>query len=199
MATAFASESLLNPLLTRPLPLQAVRGQVTWGTAPLGYPSSLPTYPVHGHGSLIPRIGTAGDSDDSAPRWVLGSTYERDVADLPPTADQVALANEANLARLGKLLPDFAALATLATPPPHHAFVGIRCSTRDRLPVLGQIASHPGLWISSGMGSRGLTFAVLCAELLAAQWHGEPWPIERTLAEKLDPVRLFKTSQPHDG
>jgi tRNA 5-methylaminomethyl-2-thiouridine biosynthesis bifunctional protein len=40
------------------------------------------------------------------------------------------------------------------------------------------------------MGSRGLTFAVLCAELLAARLHGEPLPLERRLATALDVSRL---------
>jgi glycine/D-amino acid oxidase-like deaminating enzyme len=33
------------------------------------------------------------------------------------------------------------------------------------------------------MGSRGLTFAALCAELLAARLHAEPLPVELRLAE----------------
>ena len=36
------------------------------------------------------------------------------------------------------------------------------------------------------MGSRGLTFAPLCAELLAARLHGEPLPLESKLAQALD-------------
>jgi tRNA 5-methylaminomethyl-2-thiouridine biosynthesis bifunctional protein len=35
------------------------------------------------------------------------------------------------------------------------------------------------------MGSRGLSFAVLCGELLAAWLHAEPWPIEKRLAQSL--------------
>jgi tRNA 5-methylaminomethyl-2-thiouridine biosynthesis bifunctional protein len=39
------------------------------------------------------------------------------------------------------------------------------------------------------MGSRGLTFAALCAELLAARFHAEPLPVEARLAEALDLAR----------
>jgi tRNA 5-methylaminomethyl-2-thiouridine biosynthesis bifunctional protein len=39
------------------------------------------------------------------------------------------------------------------------------------------------------MGSRGLSFSVLCAELLAAQWGGEPWVIEARLARLLTALR----------
>jgi tRNA 5-methylaminomethyl-2-thiouridine biosynthesis bifunctional protein len=36
------------------------------------------------------------------------------------------------------------------------------------------------------MGSRGLTFAALCGELLAARLHGEPLPLPLSLAMALD-------------
>jgi tRNA 5-methylaminomethyl-2-thiouridine biosynthesis bifunctional protein len=41
------------------------------------------------------------------------------------------------------------------------------------------------------MGSRGLTFAPLAAELLAARLHHEPLPLPARLAAALDPARLF--------
>ena len=63
----------------------------------------------------------------------------------------------------------------------------IRAVSRDRLPMVGPVlAPESGLWTVGGFGSRGLTWAVLCAELLAAQLHGEPFPIESSLAAKLD-------------
>jgi len=37
----------------------------------------------------------------------------------------------------------------------------------------------------TGMGSRGLSFAALCAELLAAQLHGEPLPVDNQLAKAM--------------
>ncbi|RYF17132.1 MAG: FAD-dependent oxidoreductase [Comamonadaceae bacterium] len=39
------------------------------------------------------------------------------------------------------------------------------------------------------VGSRGLTFAALCGELLAARLHGEPLPVEARLAQALDAAR----------
>ena len=35
------------------------------------------------------------------------------------------------------------------------------------------------------MGSRGLTFAALCAEVLAARLHDEPLPLEQKLMQAL--------------
>ena len=40
------------------------------------------------------------------------------------------------------------------------------------------------------MGSRGLTFAALCGELLAARLHAEPLPLEPRLADALDTARV---------
>jgi tRNA 5-methylaminomethyl-2-thiouridine biosynthesis bifunctional protein len=44
--------------------------------------------------------------------------------------------------------------------------------------------------MNAAMGSRGLTLALLCGELLAAQWHGEPLPIEARLTKFLDATRF---------
>ena len=64
------------------------------------------------------------------------------------------------------------------------AWNGVRCASPDRRPLLGELA--PGLWVSTAMGSRGLTFAALCGELLAARLHGEPLPLPVRLAGALD-------------
>jgi len=44
------------------------------------------------------------------------------------------------------------------------------------------------------MGSRGLTFAALAAELIAARIHGEPLPLARNLARALYPARHRKAA-----
>jgi tRNA 5-methylaminomethyl-2-thiouridine biosynthesis bifunctional protein len=43
----------------------------------------------------------------------------------------------------------------------------------------------PGLCVCTALGSRGLSFAVLCGELLASWLHAEPLPIEKRLAQSL--------------
>jgi tRNA 5-methylaminomethyl-2-thiouridine biosynthesis bifunctional protein len=67
------------------------------------------------------------------------------------------------------------------------AWAGVRCASTDRRPLVGELA--PGLWTSTAMGSRGLTFAALCAELLAARLHHEPLPVEARLAQALAVAR----------
>jgi tRNA 5-methylaminomethyl-2-thiouridine biosynthesis bifunctional protein len=44
------------------------------------------------------------------------------------------------------------------------------------------------------MGSRGLTFAALCAELLAARLHAEPLPLPARLAAALDVQRQLRAA-----
>jgi tRNA 5-methylaminomethyl-2-thiouridine biosynthesis bifunctional protein len=47
------------------------------------------------------------------------------------------------------------------------------------------------LYAACAYGSRGLTFAALAAELIAAHIEGEPLPLERDLVHALDPARVL--------
>ncbi|GER10670.1 FAD-dependent 5-carboxymethylaminomethyl-2-thiouridine(34) oxidoreductase MnmC [Variovorax boronicumulans] len=169
------------------LPLQPVRGQVAWGRAD---PAALPVTPINGDGHLI-----AGVPDGQAPQplWLIGATFDRDSTDLAPTdADRLA-----NRERLTRLHPGAAAaLAPAFERGDARAWVGVRCASGDRRPLVGLLApgADKGLWACTALGSRGLSFATLCAELLAAQWHGEPLPLPATLAKALGTQRLWPGS-----
>jgi tRNA 5-methylaminomethyl-2-thiouridine biosynthesis bifunctional protein len=176
----------------RTLALQAIRGQVTWGPLPDPVSTCWPAFPVNGHGSLIAGLPLPGGHPGQR-AWLAGSTYERDSTstDIRPADDQY------NLERLGTLLPEVsAALAMQDDAQALHAWTGVRCATPSRLPALGPLGSGgtrsaddlPGLWVCSGLGSRGLTFAALCGEVLAARLHGEPLPITQKLADALLPA-----------
>lgn len=174
VAAAMGSDSLVDGIA-----LQAVRGQVTWALHDgLG---SLPPFPVNGDGSFIPGVPM-----DPGPAWVCGASFSRGDVDLAPReADQLE-----NLARLRRLLP--AAASALGTGTDElRAWTGIRCASTDRRPLVGPVHGDgaDGLWLSTAMGSRGLTFAALAAELIAARIHGEPLPLGRKLAEALVPAR----------
>lgn len=177
LAGGVASAALAQPWAAG-LPLQAIRGQVSWG---LGAGATLPAFPVNGHGSFVPAF-PAGDLEQSC--WLLGATFDRNQTqtDLRP-ADQ-----RANLARLETLLPDTAtSLRARFESGQVQAWAGVRCASPDRLPLVGPVneALAPGLWACTALGSRGLTFAVLCGELLAAWLHAEPLPLEPRLAQAL--------------
>ncbi|MCA8375449.1 bifunctional tRNA (5-methylaminomethyl-2-thiouridine)(34)-methyltransferase MnmD/FAD-dependent 5-carboxymethylaminomethyl-2-thiouridine(34) oxidoreductase MnmC [Burkholderia multivorans] len=178
----------------RHVALQPVRGQLT--LLPAGSASPLPC-PAIGDGYAVPL-------DDGT--LLIGATFEPD--DVDPA---IRLAGHAeNLERVRRLLPglidDVPALDTL------RGRVAFRWVAGDRLPLIGPLADEaqavanaralsgakardlprmPGLYGAFGYGSRGLVWAALGAELIASQLDGEPWPIERELAEAVDPARFL--------
>ena len=182
LAAGPASQSLAEMAgVTRPLALQAIRGQASWALHDAGTAKALPAFPVNGHGSLVPRIPL---SDGLA--WLAGSSFERD-----DTRTDIRLQDEQhNFSKLNTLLPSSAqALSHQFNSGEVNGWAGVRCVTPSRLPALGPL-ELPDLWLCSGLGSRGLTFAALCAELLAARLHREPLPIESRLADAMLPQRL---------
>ncbi|HDV6320770.1 TPA: bifunctional tRNA (5-methylaminomethyl-2-thiouridine)(34)-methyltransferase MnmD/FAD-dependent 5-carboxymethylaminomethyl-2-thiouridine(34) oxidoreductase MnmC [Burkholderia multivorans] len=178
----------------RHVALQPVRGQLT--LLPAASASPLPC-PAIGDGYAVPL-------DDGT--LLIGATFEPD--DVDPA---IRVAGHAeNLERVRRLLPgligDAPALDTL------RGRVAFRWVAGDRLPLIGPLADEaqavanaralsgakardlprmPGLYGAFGYGSRGLVWAALGAELIASQLDGEPWPIERELAEAVDPARFL--------
>lgn len=161
-----------------------VRGLVSWGTHQQPEARSFPRVPVHGNGSLIAHVPFGEEA-----RWFVGASYQpvnaRD-AEWPDDKN-----HGANALRLEKLAPElFAALTPELEAGALQAWKGQRCVTADRMPLLGPVApSLPDVWACAGFGSRGLSLVALCAELLAAQWSGEPWPVDASLAQALLPSR----------
>jgi tRNA 5-methylaminomethyl-2-thiouridine biosynthesis bifunctional protein len=173
VAAAGASETLL----AAGLPLQPVRGQISWAEHQPG--QDFPPFPVNGEGHLIAHVPLG-----SASAWFCGSTFQRGETDLAPRRAD----DEYNLGRLSALLPIVGKqLVGELARGRVKAWAGVRYASADRKPLVGEI--QPGLWVSTAMGSRGLTFASLCAELLAARLHGEPLPLEHKLAQALDVAR----------
>jgi len=193
-----------NTLLAHALPLQPVRGQVTWGLhTPVSPALPWPSQPLNGDGNLLPLVPL-----DAGCGWVLGSTFERGSTALPLSPEEVVAGHAANCAKLHRLAPALHAHCapphpnpspargevllppfSLAEEPIHH-WAAVRCATPDRLPVVGPLAA--GLWVCTGMGARGLTLSALCAELLAARLHGEPVPLQASLAQALGSERWLR-------
>lgn len=97
------------------------------------------------------------------------------------------------------------------------ARMGVRCATRDHLPMAGSLPDYdatlqqyaqlarqrergeaiaeapvwPGLWLLGALGSRGLCSAPLAAEVLAAQLAGEPQPLDAATLAALSPNRYW--------
>jgi tRNA 5-methylaminomethyl-2-thiouridine biosynthesis bifunctional protein len=103
-----------------------------------------------------------------------------------------------------------------AIQPTVHGRAAIRCSTPDHLPMVGAVpdtsqqliqyhdlykalpakyypqpVNHDNLFMLCGLGSRGLTNAPLCAEILVSQILNEPLPLSSHLLDTLNPNRFL--------
>jgi tRNA 5-methylaminomethyl-2-thiouridine biosynthesis bifunctional protein len=173
-----------------PAILRAVRGQVTLGQRPLG--AEAPPQPLSGDGHFIAAWNHV-DADPAATdgatppwHWMMGASFERGETAL----EAHAAADAGNLEKLRRLSPALAdALADQFDERARH-WVQVRCASPDRLPLVGEVPGCPGLHLLAALGSRGLSLAAVCAELLACQIDGEPWPLERALAGALAPARF---------
>lgn len=194
VASAFDSLALLRPLPGFAVPLNPLRGQISYGhLAELNdaQRQRLPPFPVNGHGSFISNVPTP----EGPPGWFIGSTFERNCEQAPVRDEDHA----ANQLRLATLLPDLgAAMEPQFGPEQVHGWAGLRCTLPNRLPAVGPIDSErlPGLWLSAGMGARGISLAVLCGELIAARLNNEPWPLAPALAKHLAAERYIAKAKP---
>lgn len=195
-------------LLAERWPLQPVRGQVSWGRYAAHLPPPAP-FPANGHGNVVPSFGV-GQTDNPAEQpteraWIMGSTFERNVTELPASAPDQLAAHQGQWNKLQTLMPTAARAlaprfeARLATGEPADGaaapvehWAAVRCTAPDRLPIVGPVdaATLPGLWVCTAMGARGLTLALLCGELMAARLNGEPLPLDAKLARALASERM---------
>ena len=188
VASAFDSLALLQPLPGFAVPLNPLRGQVSFGhMADLNEDQRhwLPPFPVNGHGSFISGVPTP----EGPPGWFIGSTFERNCEQAPVREEDHA----ANQVRLDTLLPALGqAMAGQFGPDRVRGWAGLRCTLPNRLPAVGPIDRQglPGLCLSTGMGARGISLAVLCGELTAAWLNDEPLPLPAALAKHLAAERF---------
>ena len=163
----------------------------------------LPLRPVRGQVSLMPqradrnlriavcRDGYVTPAIDGA--HCIGASFNEDMAETAVRIeDQVA-----NLQRLEAMLPGF---GDGIAPEMLNGRVAFRAMSFDRLPVLGAL-EHPasadangqdGLFACLALGSRGMTWGALAAEIVACRITGEPMPVEAGLLDALEPVRFLK-------
>ena len=175
LANAHAAGQLLGD---GSLPLVVTRGQVSFLAQPAG---AVLHAPVCREGFITPAVGGL---------HCIGASYQVGVDDLNERIDD----HRDNLERLRRVLPDYA-----ANPDPSvlTGRVGLRAMAPDRMPVMGACSSPEslGLYACLGLASRGLTYAPLLAETLTCMINGEPLPIERGLAARMDPGRINRTLQ----
>ncbi|EPC6069029.1 TPA: bifunctional tRNA (5-methylaminomethyl-2-thiouridine)(34)-methyltransferase MnmD/FAD-dependent 5-carboxymethylaminomethyl-2-thiouridine(34) oxidoreductase MnmC [Enterobacter hormaechei] len=184
--------------------------------------ASLPVYPVGGQVSHIPTApqlsklrqvlcydGYLTPQNPSNGHHCIGASYHRGETDMQYSeADQ-----QQNRQRLVDCFPN-ASWAKEVNVGEGQARCGVRCATRDHLPMAGNVPDydatlevyqdladsketavsapvHPELFMLGGLGSRGLCSAPLLAEALAAQMSDEPVPLDRVTLAGLNPNRLW--------
>jgi tRNA 5-methylaminomethyl-2-thiouridine biosynthesis bifunctional protein len=113
----------------------------------------------------------------------VGASYDIDDEERSLREDSHA----GNLERLARMMA--------ANPPasPLDGRVAFRAVTPDRLPVVGKIGE--GIYGAFAYGSRGLIWAALAAEIIAAELEGEPAPVENALLKALEPARFRRRAE----
>ncbi len=158
-----------------------------WGAA--GLAPDLRLRPVRGQaewveGIAAPAMAWGGYVAPTASGLLHGATHDRDDEGVEVRAADSAR----NLTTLAARLP---ALAAAAEAAPGSARAAIRATTPDRLPVCGAVPDRLGLYVLTGLGSRGFCVAPLLGEHLAAAITGAPSPLPVDLARRLRPERLI--------
>lgn len=168
---------VLSFVQARHLPLESIRGQVTL----------LPA-------SRERRLDVAVSGDRHATnlpdgRCMIGATFQPGDADTSLRAGDHA----DNIRSVEDMLPGFCG-GMSGESPQLGGRTAHRAVTPDRLPVFGALsgALPRCLFIAGGLGARGVVWAPLGAELIAAQLNGEPWPVARELAQCMHPGRFDK-------
>ena len=141
---------------------------------------------------------------------VFGASYRL------KSLDESVLDSE-NTSNVENLNNDFPSVGNQLTPNTDlSGRAATRCTVPDYTPIAGPILKeqeflgefadlkksknwkfqqsakfHNGLYVNCGHGSRGLSSAPLCGELIAAQINEEPWPIQKKLADVISPSRFL--------
>ncbi|MBK6286999.1 MAG: bifunctional tRNA (5-methylaminomethyl-2-thiouridine)(34)-methyltransferase MnmD/FAD-dependent 5-carboxymethylaminomethyl-2-thiouridine(34) oxidoreductase MnmC [Gammaproteobacteria bacterium] len=196
IANSLAANSLLGPAA---VPLTPVRGQIT--LVPRALILEAPHCVISGDGYVAPMLDG---------QLCCGASFEPHGSGHGATDSE----HRDNLERLARLLPGN--VVRDIAPADLAARVGLRATTPDRLPVAGPVpdaaacaaefaalarnARKPiarlgsyqgGLYASIGHGSRGMTSAPLCAEMIAAHLCGEPAPVSDAISRALSPARFL--------
>ncbi len=180
--------------------------------------AELPLYPVRGQVSHVPTTaslsklktvlcydGYLTPAHNGA--HCIGASYGRNQTDLAYRTDE----QDQNRARLQACVPQQRWPAEVDVSGAQ-ARIGVRCASRDHLPVAGPVARlaaladhdvhapadqqsalplHAGLYVLGALGSRGLCSAPLCGELVASEICGDPLPLAADLLEALHPARYW--------
>lgn len=168
-----------------PFRFKAIRGQVTY------LPATLIEHPhavICGARYLNPVHNTQGES-----LAVVGATFDLHSKETAATTESHRENIQAVSSMVPGVIPENLAIGDL--PDQLEGRVGFRCTTHDYQPVAGMLSDTQGrdmegLYLLTGMGSKGLTYAPLLAEFVADQLTGQPQALPVTLARRLATGRM---------
>ncbi|HEY8567732.1 bifunctional tRNA (5-methylaminomethyl-2-thiouridine)(34)-methyltransferase MnmD/FAD-dependent 5-carboxymethylaminomethyl-2-thiouridine(34) oxidoreductase MnmC [Microbulbifer sp.] len=189
---------------TAPLPLQPIRGQVSFAEATP--PSRALKIALCGEGYIAPAAPTS-DTEERQ-QHSFGATFKLKQTDTEIREEE----HRENLETLASLLPE---IAESFRNQPLRGRAALRAATPDYLPMAGPVAEweqlentygalrknrkqlidqrtpyQQNLYVLAGLGSRGFAYAPLAAEVLAAWISGEVMPVSADLAKALHPMRF---------
>jgi tRNA 5-methylaminomethyl-2-thiouridine biosynthesis bifunctional protein len=159
--------------------LNAIRGQVSWATLDQAqhHLSCALSY-----GGYVAPINNA----QQQPILLFGASFIK--GDL--STDVTAEDHQHNYDLLAAVAPEVA--QQLPEQPAWQGRASIRAQTNDYLPIVGEIPDMPQVWTLTALGSKGFSFAPLCAEVICAQLLNEALPISTALAKAISPRRFVK-------
>ena len=194
------SRDAANFDLTRHLPFNSIRGQVTY----------LPQPEILQLKTVICTEGYISPAENG--QFCIGATFN--LRDHNPNT--TSKDHQTNFNSFKQHLPALANYWQEIEIEKLTGRVAFRASLPDYLPAVGQAPNkekiqqnfaklsvnaragitqpgnyHPGLYLNLAQGSRGLAYTPLCAELLASIINKEPLPISQQLANALNPARFL--------
>ena len=126
---------------------------------------------VSGDGYVLPAVQG---------QCVVGGSYLNEAA----SPEAVALVRQENLERCAQLL-NISLPRSACAQSTLKGWGGQRAVVPDRFPVVGPVAGSAGLWVATGFASRGLSWASLVGDLIAAALMNEPLPLENDIIARI--------------
>lgn len=102
--------------------------------------------------------------------------------------DHEYTAEEATTPLIQQHLERFLADLLGGAPAIDHRWAGIFGTTEDRLPLVGRVPGHDGVWVAAGYSGHGNVLGLACGELLARAVVGAAVPE----LELFEPARLLR-------
>lgn len=186
------------------LPLTPRRGQLS--RIPSSSVSDTLTCVLAGEGHVTPSLKG---------QHVIGATFDHvrseDMGERKPPPEPEA--DSRNVKLIKSLVPGLLEASVEALG---ESWAGLRCTTRDHLPLAGPLPNqtsyledfvgvkhghrwtqypratyHEGLYVLTGLGAHGAVAAPLAADLIVSQAFGDPLPVPRAIAQALHPGRFI--------